>query len=33
MPGGDVTYLRTGRGWLYLAAVIDLCTRMVVGYI
>ena len=19
MPGGDVTYLRTGRGWLYLA--------------
>ena len=26
-------FLRTGRGWLYLAAVIDLCTRMVVGYI
>ncbi len=22
-----------GPGWLYLAAVIDLCTRMVVGYI
>ena len=33
MPGGDVTDLRTGRGWLYLAAVLDLCTRMVVGYI
>ena len=28
---GDITYLRTGEGWLYLAAVIDLCTRMVVG--
>jgi transposase InsO family protein len=28
---GDITYLRTGQGWLYLATVIDLCTRMVVG--
>lgn len=28
---GDITYLRTGEGWLYMAAVIDLCTRMVVG--
>ena len=28
---GDITYLRTGEGWLYLATVIDLCTRMVVG--
>ncbi|MET3144179.1 UNVERIFIED_ORG: transposase [Arthrobacter sp. UYEF2] len=26
------TYLRTGEGWLYLATVIDLCTRMVVGW-
>lgn len=25
------TYLRTGQGWLYMATVIDLCTRMVVG--
>ncbi|WP_226776252.1 DDE-type integrase/transposase/recombinase, partial [Arthrobacter sp. ES1] len=25
-------YLRTGEGWLYLATVIDLCTRMVVGW-
>lgn len=29
---GDITYPRTGRGWLYLAAVIDLATRMVVGW-
>jgi transposase InsO family protein len=28
---GDITYLRTGEGWLYLATVIDLATRMVVG--
>lgn len=28
---GDITYLRTGEGWLYLATVINLCTRMVVG--
>lgn len=29
---GDITYLRTGEGWLFLATVIDLCTRMVVGW-
>ena len=29
---GDVTYLQTGEGWLYLATVIDLATRMVVGW-
>lgn len=29
---GDITYLHTGQGWLYLATVIDLCTRMVVGW-
>ena len=29
---GDMTYLRTGEGWLYLATVIDLATRMVVGW-
>lgn len=29
---GDITYLKTGQGWLYLATVIDLCTRMVVGW-
>ncbi len=29
---GDITYLRTDDGWLYLATVIDLATRMVVGW-
>ena len=29
---GDITYLRTGEGWLFLATVIDLYTRMVVGW-
>ena len=29
---GDITYLCTGEGWLYRATVIDLCTRMVVGW-
>jgi transposase InsO family protein len=29
---GDITYLKTGEGWLYLATVIDLATRMVVGW-
>jgi transposase InsO family protein len=29
---GDITYLKTGEGWLYLATVIDLCTRAVVGW-
>lgn len=29
---GDITYLRTGEGWLCLATVIDLCTRVVVGW-
>lgn len=29
---GDITYLHTGQGWLYLATVIDLATRMVVGW-
>ena len=28
---GDITHLRTGQGWLYMAVAIDLCTRMVVG--
>ena len=28
----DITYLRTGQGWLYLAVVLDLATRMVVGW-
>jgi putative transposase len=29
---GDITYLRTGEGWLYLATVIDLATRLVIGW-
>lgn len=29
---GDITYIKTGEGWLYLATVIDCCTREVVGY-
>ena len=29
---GDITYLRTGEGWLYLATVIDACTKQVVGW-
>ena len=28
----DITYLRTEEGWLYLATVIDLATRMVIGW-
>ncbi|EIT5645878.1 IS3 family transposase [Escherichia coli] len=29
---GDITYLRTGEGWLYLAVVIDLWSRAVIGW-
>ena len=29
---GDITYIRTWQGWLYLATVIDCCTREVVGW-
>ena len=28
----DITYVPTEEGWLYLAAVIDLCSRKVVGW-
>jgi putative transposase len=28
----DITYIRTWEGWLYLAAVLDLFSRMVVGW-
>jgi len=28
----DITYIRTWAGWVYLATVIDCCTRMVIGY-
>ena len=29
---GDITYLRTGEGWLYLAVVMDLYSRRIVGW-
>ena len=29
---GDITYIRTGSGWLYLATVLDLFSRKVVGW-
>ena len=28
----DITYLRTRQGWIYLAAVMDLCTRTICGW-
>ena len=28
----DVTYIPTGEGWLYLAAMVDLFSRRIVGY-
>lgn len=29
---GDITYIPTDEGWLYLAAVLDLHSRQVVGW-
>ncbi len=29
---GDITYIRTQQGWLYLAVVIDLFSRKIVGW-
>lgn len=29
---GDITYIRTWKGWLYLATVIDIASRRVVGW-
>jgi transposase InsO family protein len=29
---GDITYIPTGEGWLYLAVVEDLFSRMIVGW-
>jgi putative transposase len=28
----DITYVPTGEGWLYVAGVIDLCSRRIVGW-
>jgi len=30
--GSDITYIRTDEGWLYLAVVLDFCSRKVVGW-
>ena len=29
---GDITYIRTREGWLYLAVLLDLCSRRIVGW-
>jgi putative transposase len=29
---GDITFIPTAAGWLYLAVVIDLCSRRIVGW-
>lgn len=29
---GDITYIRTWEGWLYLATVLDIASRRVLGY-
>jgi putative transposase len=29
---GDITYIRTAEGWLYLATLLDVCSRRVVGW-
>ena len=29
---GDITYIRTWAGWVYLATVIDCYTKMIIGY-
>jgi len=28
----DITYIPTGEGWLYLAVIVDLCSRYAVGW-
>ncbi len=28
----DITYIKTGEGWIYLAAILDLFSRKVVGW-
>jgi transposase InsO family protein len=28
----DISYVETGQGWLYVAVVIDLCTRRIAGW-
>lgn len=28
----DITYIQTGEGWIYLAVILDACSRKVVGW-
>jgi len=28
----DITYVKTGESWLYVAAIMDLCSRKIVGW-
>lgn len=28
----DISYIQSGEGWLYLAAILDMCTRRIVGW-
>lgn len=30
--GADITYVPTQEGWLYLAVILDFCTRKIVGW-
>lgn len=30
--GGDITYVRTAEGWLYLAVVMDFYSRQIIGW-
>ena len=32
MWAGDITYLKTAEGWMYLAIVMDLFSRRIVGW-
>src|SRR5258708_36106701 len=29
---GDITYIPTAEGWLYLAVLLDVCSRRVIGW-
>lgn len=29
---GDITYIRTGQSWLYLAVIVDLCSRKIISW-
>ncbi len=29
---GDITYIRTGEGWMYLAVIVDLHSRAIIGW-